>query len=185
MVALCLDDVDFDRRTLMVRLGKGKKDRVLPIGERALAWIDKYLTEARPTLACGREDRTLFLTHLGESIVPEYLTHRVRKYVEAAELGKRGSCHLFRHSMATLMLENGADVRYVQEMLGHANLGDDAGLHPRLDPEAAGDPRGDTSGRVPEAPCVLGGGDHEATSEAEVLLSLAAEAAEEDDDVSR
>ena len=58
-----------------------------------------------------------------ESDVGEYLTHRVRRYVEAAELGKRGSCHLFRHAMATLMLEHGADVRYVQEMLGQANLG--------------------------------------------------------------
>ena len=54
--------------------------------------------------------------------MPEYLTRRVREYVEAAELGKRGSCHLLRHSMATLMLENGADVRFVQEMLGHANV---------------------------------------------------------------
>jgi integrase/recombinase XerD len=76
----------------------------------------------RPAYRCGRDDGALFVTHLGESIVPEYLTHRLREYVDAADLGKRGSCHLFRHTMATAMLENGADVRFVQEMLGHANL---------------------------------------------------------------
>jgi integrase/recombinase XerD len=64
----------------------------------------------------------LFLTIPGESLVPDYLTQQVRRYVRAAELGKGGSCHTFRHTMATLMLEGGADVRYVQEMLGHAHL---------------------------------------------------------------
>ncbi len=183
---LSVDDVDFDRGTLTVRQGKGKKDRVVPIGERALAWIDKYLREARPGLACGGADRTLFLTQLGESIVPEYLTHRVRRYVEAAELGKRGSCHLFRHAMATLMLEHGADVRYVQEMLGHANLGTTQiythvsirrlkEIHSATHPGAR--LQRPSTESVPATP--------PATREAEgIHLSLAAEAAEEDDDVS-
>jgi integrase/recombinase XerD len=69
----------------------------------------------------GSDDGFLFLTELGESMVPEYVTHRMRRYVEAADVGKKGSCHIFRHTMATAMLDNGADVRFVQEMLGHAS----------------------------------------------------------------
>ena len=122
LVRLKVEDVDMDRGTVMVRLGKGKKDRMIPIGDRAMAWIEKYLGEVRPELACGKDEGTLFLTEMGESLVPEYLTHRLRGYVDAAEIGKRGSCHIFRHTMATVMLENGADLRSIQEMLGHANL---------------------------------------------------------------
>ena len=69
-----------------------------------------------------RAPRTLFLTQTGEPFTPNRLTQLVRGYVEAARLGKSGSCHLFRHTMATLMLENGADIRYIQAMLGHAEL---------------------------------------------------------------
>jgi integrase/recombinase XerD len=123
LVSLKLTDIDHERGTLFVRLGKGKRDRIIPIGERALSWVDKYVREARPKYACGRDEGALFLAETGDSLSPEYLTHRIRReYVDRAALGKRGSCHLFRHTMATVMLEGGADVRHVQEMLGHANL---------------------------------------------------------------
>jgi integrase/recombinase XerD len=132
-------------------------------------------------------DRTLFLTHLGESIVPEYLTHRVRRYVEAANLGKRGSCHLFRHSMATLMLENGADVRYVQEMLGHSNLGTTqiythVSIRKLQEIHAATHPGALLKRSTSESEATESDGASAEPSEAEdLLLSLAAEAAEEDD----
>jgi integrase/recombinase XerD len=106
----------------MVRQGEGRKDRVVPIGERALAWIEKYLADVRPQLALEPDDGTLFLAVKGGPFNPDVLTSMVRGYVEASEVGKKGSCHLFRHATATLMLEGGADVRYVQEMLGHAGL---------------------------------------------------------------
>jgi len=122
VINLKLYDMDVDRGTLMVRQGKGKKDRMVPIGARALAWIDKYLTEVRPRLIIDPNDTTLFLTHLGEAFTTNRLTQMVREYIDAADIGKRGSCHLFRHTMATLMLENGADVRFIQAMLGHAKL---------------------------------------------------------------
>ena len=64
----------------------------------------------------------LFLTNLSEAFTPNRLTQMVREYIDAADIGKRGSCHLFRHTMATLMLENGADVRFIQAMLGHVSL---------------------------------------------------------------
>jgi integrase/recombinase XerD len=123
LINLRLYDLDADRGTIMVRQGKGRKDRMIPIGERAMAWIDRYLTEVRPSLLIGdAAGDTLFLTNNGNPFTPNRLTTQVREYVTAADIGKRGSCHLFRHTMATLMLENGADIRYIQAMLGHAKL---------------------------------------------------------------
>jgi len=122
VVNLGLYDLDEERGTLMVRQGKGKKDRMVPIGERAIAWIQKYLFEVRPRLTVGVDCGSLFLTKEGESFSPGRLTQLVREYVDEAEVGKTGSCHLFRHTVATLMLENGADIRYIQQMLGHAEL---------------------------------------------------------------
>lgn len=119
---LKLYDLDIERGTVMVRMGKGKKDRMIPIGSRALAWIDRYVTEVRPTLARQPDDGILFLSNQGDCFSPNRLTQMVREYVDAAELGKSGACHLFRHTMATLMLEGGADIRYIQQMLGHAEL---------------------------------------------------------------
>jgi integrase/recombinase XerD len=122
VIGLKLFDVDAERGTVMVRQGKGKKDRMIPIGERAVAWIEKYLADVRPSLVVEPDAGVLFLTNLGEAFMPNRLTQLVRDYVDAANLGKRGACHLFRHTMATLMLEGGADIRFIQEMLGHAEL---------------------------------------------------------------
>jgi integrase/recombinase XerD len=115
-------DIDFERGTLMVRQGKGKKDRHLPIGERALAWLGKYMREARPGFLVSADDGTMFLTELGDGFERWRMTQLARRYVHKAKIGKEGGCHLFRHTVATLMLENGADIRVIQEMLGHANL---------------------------------------------------------------
>jgi len=119
---LKLYDLDQERGTLMLRQGKGKKDRMIPIGERAIGWINRYLDEARPKLALTPDDGTIFLTNVGEAFELNRLTQLARHYVDAAETGKRGSCHLFRHTCATLMLENGADIRFIQQLLGHAEL---------------------------------------------------------------
>jgi len=119
---LGLYDLDAERGTLTIRQGKGKKDRVVPIGERAIAWIEKYRQEARPELVSGPDTKALFLNELGEPIGLDWLSILVRRYVERARVGKTGSCHLFRHTLATVMLEGGADVRYIQEMLGHERL---------------------------------------------------------------
>ena len=115
-------DVDAERGTLTVREGKGRKDRMVPAGARALSWIARYVSEARPQLVTCRDDGTLFVNQLGEPFDLVYLSHRVRHYVDAAKLGKSGACHLFRHTMATAMLENGADIRHIQAMLGHASI---------------------------------------------------------------
>lgn len=122
LINLDLYDLDTERSWVTVRLGKGGKDRVVPIGERALAWVARYLEEARPQLVVRPDEWAVFLTFRGERFARGVLTRQVRRLIEAAAIGKRGSCHLFRHTMATLMLEGGADVRYIQEMLGHSNL---------------------------------------------------------------
>ena len=122
LAGLALYDLDVERGTLMVRQGKGKKDRMIPIGDRAIAWIEKYLGDVRPQLVVEPDEGVLFLTATGEGFTPNRLTQLVRDYVTAAETGKTGACHLFRHTMATLMLEHGADIRFIQQMLGHAKL---------------------------------------------------------------
>jgi len=122
LARLKMFDIDSDRGTVLIRDGKGKKDRMVPIGDRALHWIHKYLREVRPMLAIEPDEGFLFLTKEGLSITLDFLTIMVKRYVEAARIRKKGSCHIFRHTMATLMLEGGADIRFIQQMLGHSRL---------------------------------------------------------------
>lgn len=119
-----LDDGDIDagRQTLFVRDGKYNKDRYLPLGQRALQWIERYRLAVRPLLLIDHQQRRLFLTDYGEPFRGSYIGHIVKRYIEQAGIHKTGSCHLFRHAMATHMLENGADIRFIQAMLGHSDL---------------------------------------------------------------
>jgi integrase/recombinase XerD len=122
LVGLHVLDVDWERGTVMIRDGKGRRDRMVPIGDRALAWTAKYRDDVRPQWVLGGDAGVLFLTQEGEAFSRDGLSNLVADYVKRSGIGKRGSCHLFRHAMATQMLENGADVRFIQEILGHANL---------------------------------------------------------------
>ena len=122
LIRLGIYDLDRERGTLMIRKGKGNKNRVVPIGDRAVRWIEKYLEEARPQFAWEPDEHFLFLGESGEMMTANRLTQMVRNVINEADLGKKGSCHLFRHTMATLMLENGADIRFIQQILGHVKL---------------------------------------------------------------
>jgi integrase/recombinase XerD len=122
LAQLKLWDVDLERSTLTIRQGKGKKDRMIPLGDRAAAWVRKYLDESRPQLVSEPDEHFVFLSNGGEPFALDYLTELVSMYVKAAQINKQGSCHMFRHTMATLMLEGGADTRFIQAMLGHADL---------------------------------------------------------------
>jgi integrase/recombinase XerD len=116
VVNLKLYDVDTERGALMVRLGKGAKDRLVPIGARACAWVAKYRDEVRPVLAAGPAEQTLFLDDDGQVFDPGKLGELVKRYLMAAGIAQPGACHLFRHACATHMLENGADIRFIQAM---------------------------------------------------------------------
>jgi integrase/recombinase XerD len=122
LINLAVDDVDFDRGTVFVRSGKGAKDRYVPVGERALFWLRLYLDLVRPQFAGDERISELFLSSVGKPLCADWLSRRIRRYLAAAGIRKKGSCHLLRHTVATLMLEGGADIRFVAEMLGHARL---------------------------------------------------------------
>lgn len=170
LVGLKLVDVDTVGRTVFVSQGKGRKDRLIPLGERAAAWVAKYRMHARPQLATGTlaghvqaagwgDPGTLFLTVDGTAIAVDYLTRLVREYLNAAGIEKAGSCHLFRHTLATVMLDGGADLRYVQQMLGHSDIAATqlythiaiahlAAVHAATHPAATNTPRGDRDGHA-------------------------------------
>lgn len=122
LVGLDVSDVDHARQVVFVREGKGRKDRLVPIGERALDWLQRYLDQVRPRLARGRDPAALFVSSRGTRIRPTRLTERLHRHLVAAGVGKPGSVHVFRHTMATLMHDGGADIRDLQEILGHAQL---------------------------------------------------------------
>src|SRR5487761_1990826 len=122
LISLRVSDIDVARGSLFVRQGKGARDRFVPIGQRALTWTTRYLDDVRPGLERGRRDSTMFLSVTGGPLAPDFLSRMVSAYVRAGAPGKHGSCHLFRHTTATLMLDAGADVRYIAEMLGHRKL---------------------------------------------------------------
>jgi integrase/recombinase XerD len=128
LVGLRVDDVDIERGTVLIRQGKGKKDRVVPIGDRACRWIEKYLYSVRPEYLEAEDTGDLFLARHGEAMQGKQLSVIVKKAIEVAALDRfrdthpNAACHLFRHACATHMLENGADIRFIQALLGHSDL---------------------------------------------------------------
>jgi integrase/recombinase XerD len=107
----------------LVRIfGKGSKERIVPIGEMALDWIKEYYEAERPFFARPSSDSTVFLSQKGAALSRMGIWKIIRQYVKLAGIKKHVSPHTFRHSFATHLLEGGADLRTVQEMLGHANI---------------------------------------------------------------
>ena len=121
LARLALYDADLAQGTLMIRQGKGRRDRLVPLGARACAWLQRYLDEVRPVLTVRNDEMTLFLNDYGDPFSPSGLSSLVRHHLRMAGIAQ-GSCHAFRHACATHMLENGADIRFIQVMLGHAQL---------------------------------------------------------------
>lgn len=118
---LTRSDIDFTRQVVFVREGKGGRDRVVPLGARACVWLEKYLYEARPQLTVG-DATALFVTDFGDPASGYYVAMRVKRYMAMAGIERPGAAHLLRHACATHMLEGGADIRFIQALLGHTNL---------------------------------------------------------------
>jgi integrase/recombinase XerD len=122
-VHLTIGDVDHQRRTLTVRHGKGRRQRVVPIAASTLGWIAAYRRRLqRHGWAAPTPHDPLFHGRRGRPLSAKQLSQRFRDLLDAAGIQKPGASHLFRHAMATHMLDNGADVRFIQEMLGHADI---------------------------------------------------------------
>ncbi|HWA11852.1 MAG TPA: site-specific tyrosine recombinase XerD [Burkholderiales bacterium] len=103
-------------------MGKGAKERLVPLGEEALAWIRRYLAEARPAILDGRRADALFVTARGAGMTREAFWHLIRRHAVRAGLRKPISPHTLRHAFATHLLNHGADLRVVQMLLGHADI---------------------------------------------------------------
>ncbi|UXI67910.1 site-specific tyrosine recombinase XerD [Tahibacter amnicola] len=122
LVGLRADQVNLRQGVLRVS-GKGGKDRLVPIGEEAQHWIERYIADARPILARGRVHEAIFLTRLGEAMTRQMFWTVVKKLAVTAGIdSRRISPHVLRHSFATHLLNHGADLRALQLLLGHSSL---------------------------------------------------------------
>jgi site-specific recombinase XerD len=117
---LDLSDLDLAEGLLLIRNGKGKKDRMVPVPGRASAALASYLSEGRPAFVHDPREAALFLTHHGNRICTETIELIVRSYGQAVAI--KASPHLLRHACATHLLQGGADIRHVQALLGHRFL---------------------------------------------------------------
>jgi integrase/recombinase XerD len=103
-------------------IGKGNKERVVPVGRKAIAAINRYLEAGRPKLLTSKSPANLFLNRRGLPFAASTMWTRIKRRVRRAEIGRNVTPHALRHSFATHLLENGADLRVIQELLGHASI---------------------------------------------------------------
>jgi integrase/recombinase XerD len=122
LVKLNLLDVSLNEGVVRVTLGKGGKDRLVPLGQEAIHWIDSYLKQARPDLLGARRCDALFITARAASMSRQAFWYIVKKYALSAEIHTPLSPHVLRHAFATHLLNHGADLRVVQMLLGHADI---------------------------------------------------------------
>jgi len=121
LVALKTFEASLDAGVVRV-LGKGSKERLVPLGEEAVSWVQRYLREARPALLKRRSSDALFVTDRGSGMTRQAFWHLLKRYGRAAIPGKALSPHVLRHAFATHLINHGADLRVVQMLLGHADI---------------------------------------------------------------
>jgi integrase/recombinase XerD len=121
LVNLRLDQMNL-RQGLVRVVGKGDRERLVPLGEEAQAWLERHMREARPELLRGRVSDYLFPTARGDTMTRQAFWHLIKRYAAAAEITTRLSPHTLRHAFATHLLNHGADLRAVQMLLGHSDL---------------------------------------------------------------
>jgi integrase/recombinase XerD len=118
LVSLTIYDCDLTGQCLRINKGKGAKDRVVPLGRHAARLLKEYLSRIRPRSV---HNRSLFLNRSGEPLSKQVIQLMVRTYAKQAGITKKVTPHIFRHSFATSLLKNGADIIAVQKMLGHVS----------------------------------------------------------------
>ena len=121
LVSLTLDQINLRQGVLRV-MGKGSKERLVPMGEEAVLWIERYLRDGRADLLTGRPSDVLFPSLRGEQMTRQTFWHRIKHHAQVAGIGKALSPHTLRHAFATHLLNHGADLRVVQMLLGHSDL---------------------------------------------------------------
>ncbi len=122
LVALNLGDVNTEGDYFVKCFGKGRKERIIPLYEQIAKTVKQYIDEDRPKLAHGKKEDAMFLNARGERLTRQGFWQKLKEYAKSAGLGDKISPHTLRHSFATHMLSGGADLRSVQELLGHANI---------------------------------------------------------------
>lgn len=121
LVGLRLDQINLRQGVVRV-VGKGNKERLVPLGEEALHWLERYLRDARPGLFRGQPDATVFPSSRGQLMRRQTFWHVVKRYALKAGISKTMSPHVLRHAFATHLLNHGADLRVVQMLLGHSDI---------------------------------------------------------------
>lgn len=121
IINLKLEDLHLTMGTLQT-LGKGHKERIVPVGDEAIKWVNRYLEEARPKLLKQKRSNYLFLNFHGNNLTRQGVWKNLKAEVRKAGIQKNITPHTLRHSFATHILENGADLRIVQKLLGHADI---------------------------------------------------------------
>ena len=121
LVNLTMEQVDLTQGVVRL-MGKGSKERLVPLGEEAVDWLQRYIAQSRPELASGVSARPLFITRRGKSMTRQAFWYRLRHYAIKSGINKTLSPHTLRHAFATHLLNHGADLRVVQMLLGHSDL---------------------------------------------------------------
>ena len=121
LVGLELISVNLNQGVVRIT-GKGGKERLVPLGEEAISWLQRYLREARPALMNGHGSPLMFVTARKNGMTRQAFWYAIRKHAQAAGIGRPVSPHMLRHSFATHLLNHGADLRVVQLLLGHSDL---------------------------------------------------------------